>query len=348
MGVLRARSRASCRRHVDRAPADQFSDLGGKACGIGQCHPATLTQANRSTAPPSSSTSTLRSATWLSIDNKRMSVLAERQSVTNTRSIPARCSAATRLCRGAESVIAAPWSARARRPRSPIRRRRSKSPATVPWPSPAPLLRVANCGSGHPSRPWSDCRIYEFSRHGRGKFTRGFGGERRPEECGRKLWAAGSTHVDKSSPGSRLRHWASQTAWQPGAELSLACHIMNMERPGASRAANLPSLPQWRRRHQCSPIDHRSRASASGRYQYVRIHLRKGQVTILTPTLPTAQRPVICCRCSGYRAPCTVILETASSISRISAGLSSIVAAPMFSSRRCSFVVPGIGTIHGF
>ncbi len=28
--------------------------------------------------------------------------------------------------------------------------------------------------------------------------------------------------------------------------------------------------------------------------------------------------------------------------------MSSTATAPMFSSRRCSFVVPGIGTIHGF
>ena len=35
-------------------------------------------------------------------------------------------------------------------------------------------------------------------------------------------------------------------------------------------------------------------------------------------------------------------------MSRRSSGVSSTAAAPMFSSRRCSFVVPGIGTIHGF
>ncbi len=63
---------------------------------------------------------------------------------------------------------------------------------------------------------------------------------------------------------------------------------------------------------------------------------------------PTRQRPVIRSRCSGYRAPCTVIFEAALSISRRSSGVSSTAAAPMFSSRRCSFVVPGIGTIHGF
>jgi hypothetical protein len=36
------------------------------------------------------------------------------------------------------------------------------------------------------------------------------------------------------------------------------------------------------------------------------------------------------------------------SMSRRSSGVSSTETAPMFSSRRCSFVVPGIGTIHGF
>ena len=35
-------------------------------------------------------------------------------------------------------------------------------------------------------------------------------------------------------------------------------------------------------------------------------------------------------------------------MSRRSSGVSSTSAAPMFSSRRSSLVVPGIGTIHGF
>ena len=35
-------------------------------------------------------------------------------------------------------------------------------------------------------------------------------------------------------------------------------------------------------------------------------------------------------------------------MSRRSSGVSSTETAPMFSSKRCSFVVPGIGTIHGF
>jgi len=53
------------------------------------------------------------------------------------------------------------------------------------------------------------------------------------------------------------------------------------------------------------------------------------------------QRPVICSSFSGYRAPCTLILEAALSISRRSSGVSSTAAAPMFSSKRCSLVVPG-------
>src|SRR5438046_2678805 len=65
------------------------------------------------------------------------------------------------------------------------------------------------------------------------------------------------------------------------------------------------------------------------------------------PSRP-AQRPVIRSSCSGYRAPWTVILEAALSMSRRSSGVSATAAAPMFSSRRCSFVVPGMGTIHGF
>ena len=64
--------------------------------------------------------------------------------------------------------------------------------------------------------------------------------------------------------------------------------------------------------------------------------------------MTAVQRPTLRSKCSGYRAPCTVIFEAAASISRRSSGVSSTAAAPTFSSRRCSFVVPGIGTIHGF
>src|SRR5262249_1159276 len=66
------------------------------------------------------------------------------------------------------------------------------------------------------------------------------------------------------------------------------------------------------------------------------------------PVITAAQRPVICSMFSGYRAPCTVIFEAALSISRRSSDVSSTETAPMFSSKRRSFVVPGIGTIHGF
>src|SRR3954465_764262 len=60
------------------------------------------------------------------------------------------------------------------------------------------------------------------------------------------------------------------------------------------------------------------------------------------------QRPDIASMAAGYRAPCTSIFEAALSISRRSSDVSFISTAPRFSSRRCSFVVPGIGTIHGF
>src|SRR5712691_8817789 len=62
----------------------------------------------------------------------------------------------------------------------------------------------------------------------------------------------------------------------------------------------------------------------------------------------TFQRPTICCRCSGYRAPCSAICAAARSISRRSSAVNSISVAARFSSSRCRFVVPGIGTIHGF
>src|SRR6266566_1193924 len=59
------------------------------------------------------------------------------------------------------------------------------------------------------------------------------------------------------------------------------------------------------------------------------------------------QRPTSFCSSSGYRAPCTAIFEAAASSCRRSSDVSSTAAAPMFSSRRCGLVVPGIGTIHG-
>src|SRR5438105_15644401 len=74
-----------------------------------------------------------------------------------------------------------------------------------------------------------------------------------------------------------------------------------------------------------------------------------GNSHVATPSMRyAAYRPVICSICSGYRAPCTGILEAALSMSRRSPGVSSMETAPMFSSRRASFVVPGMGTIHGF
>ena len=65
-------------------------------------------------------------------------------------------------------------------------------------------------------------------------------------------------------------------------------------------------------------------------------------------TRPVVQRPVICSSFSVYRAPCTVISDAAMSMSRSSSGVGSRETAPRFSSRRCSLVVPGMGTIHGF
>src|ERR1700731_927060 len=60
------------------------------------------------------------------------------------------------------------------------------------------------------------------------------------------------------------------------------------------------------------------------------------------------QRPTNFCSSSGYRAPCTVILEAAKSSSRRSSGESTTLTAAMFSSSRCSFVLPGIGKIQSF
>jgi hypothetical protein len=106
-------------------------------------------------------------------------------------------------------VIAAPWSAKGAQTRVAGPSEGVEKPRQ-PYRGQLQHHFVARCKLRFGSTSlgsWSDCEIYEFSRHSRGKFTRGFGGERRPEECkGRKLWAAGSTHVDKSRPGSRLRH----------------------------------------------------------------------------------------------------------------------------------------------
>jgi len=70
--------------------------------------------------------------------------------------------------------------------------------------------------------------------------------------------------------------------------------------------------------------------------------------TLIPCTRCLAQRPVIFCKFVGYRSPCTVIFEMAPSISRRSSDVSSTATAPIFSSRRSSFRLPGMGTIHGF
>src|ERR1700733_14108353 len=59
-------------------------------------------------------------------------------------------------------------------------------------------------------------------------------------------------------------------------------------------------------------------------------------------------RPVVCSAHCGYLAPSILMFEEALSMARRSSGARSTFAAPRFSSRRCSLVVPGIGTIHGF
>src|SRR6185503_16759197 len=74
----------------------------------------------------------------------------------------------------------------------------------------------------------------------------------------------------------------------------------------------------------CIGQDHRSCQAFSVRYRLVRRSIS-----------------------SGYLAPCTVICDAAASISCKSSAVSSTDAAPMFSSKRCNFVVPGIGTIDG-
>ena len=59
------------------------------------------------------------------------------------------------------------------------------------------------------------------------------------------------------------------------------------------------------------------------------------------------QRLLIRSIASGYRAPWIVICDAALLMSARSSAVSSTSAAMTFSSSRCSFVVPGIGTIHG-
>src|SRR4029077_309640 len=64
--------------------------------------------------------------------------------------------------------------------------------------------------------------------------------------------------------------------------------------------------------------------------------------------LQQAYWPTNFCSSSGYRAPCSAIWEAAVSTSRRFSDVTATATAPIFSSSRCSFVVPGIGTIHDF
>ncbi len=59
-------------------------------------------------------------------------------------------------------------------------------------------------------------------------------------------------------------------------------------------------------------------------------------------------RPVIFRAASGSRSPSMESFDAASLIAATSVSESLRSVAPRFSSRRCSFVVPGIGTIQGF
>ena len=71
-------------------------------------------------------------------------------------------------------------------------------------------------------------------------------------------------------------------------------------------------------------------------------------ITFVIASPYSAYSPVMFSELSGSRAPCNLIFEAATSISPRSAVVSSTPVAPRFSSRRSRFVVPGIGTIHGF
>ena len=67
--------------------------------------------------------------------------------------------------------------------------------------------------------------------------------------------------------------------------------------------------------------------------------LFKGGVTYLLTSF---------CEPSEYLAPFTSTRDVMFSIWRKSSAVNSTSTAPRFSSSRCSFVVPGIGAIHGF
>ncbi len=63
---------------------------------------------------------------------------------------------------------------------------------------------------------------------------------------------------------------------------------------------------------------------------------------------PFSYSPVLASIAVVYLVPTTSICAEAAAISCNSAAVSSMAVAPLFSASRCSFVVPGIGTIHGF
>ena len=142
--------------------------------------------------------------------------------------------------------------------------------------------------------------------------------------------------LETSSVPSRRRAVAGAVALLPRAAVWAAACAFLLSR--SDTAARLPAAPRNPRRPD-------SRLPSSVMSVPRRSHLW------FSPTgdAPAAlHRSVSFSTCSGSRAPCTVILDAASSISRRSASVNSTEAAPRFSSRRSSFRVPGMGTIQGF
>ena len=120
-----------------------------------------------------------------------------------------------------------------------------------------------------------------------------------------------------------------------------------LDRVGQSAKGGFPLLTQGgSRMRESRPSGSVRGASSNGRPYRDRLVFASGPLASCHPA-KNPQRPTSCCRWSGYRAPTTLILATAPAMSARSAGVRSIAAALMFSSRRCSLVVPGIGTIHG-